>query len=242
MNAIENFHAAGVASITDRLFVTLTYAQSLDGCISAVPGKPTLLSGQRSMTMTHQLRVLHDGILVGVGTIKADNPSLTVRLILPPFQNPQPIVVDAMLEIPHTCKLFTSNKRPWILTVDNNWDDEKLNRKQLLEALGARVIKVASKGKPHYIDFHDAFEKLYWLGLKSVMIEGGASIITSCLHQQNTSSISVIDHVIVTVAPVYVGGLHAVAQPLHYNGLLRLQNIKSTQLGQDVIIFGSFSA
>lgn len=60
-------------------FVTLTYAQSIDGSIAALRGSPTLLSGAQSMQMTHMLRAMHDAILVGVGTILADNPSLNAR-------------------------------------------------------------------------------------------------------------------------------------------------------------------
>lgn len=60
-------------------FVTLTYAQSIDGSIAAERGTPTLLSGALSMKMTHMLRTVHDGIVVGVGTILADNPSLNAR-------------------------------------------------------------------------------------------------------------------------------------------------------------------
>lgn len=60
-------------------FVTLTYAQSIDGSIAAVRGVPTLLSGPASMKMTHTLRTLHDAILVGIGTVLADNPSLNAR-------------------------------------------------------------------------------------------------------------------------------------------------------------------
>ena len=60
--------------------VTLTYAQSLDGSLASAPGVPTAISGAESLRMTHALRAAHDAILVGVGTILADNPSLTVRL------------------------------------------------------------------------------------------------------------------------------------------------------------------
>ena len=61
-------------------FVTLAYAQSLDGSIAGETGKPLRLSGSESMHMTHLLRAWHDSILVGVGTVVADDPSLTVRL------------------------------------------------------------------------------------------------------------------------------------------------------------------
>src|SRR5262249_3832268 len=83
---------------TGRPFVTLSYAQSVDGSIAARPGQPLALSGAQSMTLTHQLRVAHDAILVGIGTVLADNPRLTVRLV--EGKNPQPIVADSHLRFP----------------------------------------------------------------------------------------------------------------------------------------------
>src|SRR5215211_6408039 len=65
---------------TGRPFVTLSYAQSVDGSIAARLGQPLALSGALAMTLTHQLRAAHDAILVGIGTVLADNPRLTVRL------------------------------------------------------------------------------------------------------------------------------------------------------------------
>jgi GTP cyclohydrolase II len=62
-------------------FVTLTYAQSLDGSIAAADGRPLTLSGLPAMTVTHALRATHDAILVGIGTVLADDPQLTVRLV-----------------------------------------------------------------------------------------------------------------------------------------------------------------
>src|SRR5262249_24805677 len=72
---------------TGRPLVTLSYAQSVDGSIAARPGQPLALSGAQSMTLTHQLRAAHDAILVGIGTVLADNPRLTVRLV--EGKNPQ---------------------------------------------------------------------------------------------------------------------------------------------------------
>ena len=76
---------------TGRPFVTLSYAQSIDGSIARRPGRPLALSGGPSRTMTHRLRSLHDAILVGIGTILADTPRLTVRLVS--GNNPRPIIV-----------------------------------------------------------------------------------------------------------------------------------------------------
>src|SRR6185295_16924415 len=78
----------GAARPRGRPFVTLAYAQSLDGSITIARGQRYKLSGPEAMRFTHALRAAHDAILVGVGTVLADDPELDVRLIDGP--NPQP--------------------------------------------------------------------------------------------------------------------------------------------------------
>eukprot|EP00003_Mantamonas_plastica_P010499 TRINITY_DN1994_c0_g1_i4.p2 TRINITY_DN1994_c0_g1~~TRINITY_DN1994_c0_g1_i4.p2 ORF type:complete len:227 (-),score=36.05 TRINITY_DN1994_c0_g1_i4:816-1496(-) len=143
-----------------RPFVTLTYAQSLDGCISAERGKPLVLSGEESMRLTHHLRMLHDGILVGVSTIQADNPSLNVRLVDKNDDsghgNPIPIVMDRCLRIPADCKLFTRDgcEKPIVVTVEAVGEQERLEweeRRSCLEALGGIVV-VCDKDENGYAD------------------------------------------------------------------------------------------
>ena len=78
--------------------VTLTFAQSLDGSIAAVRGQPLALSSAETMVITHRLRAMHAAIVVGVGTLVADDPSLTTRLVEGP--SPRPVVLDASLRTP----------------------------------------------------------------------------------------------------------------------------------------------
>jgi hypothetical protein len=76
-----------------RPFVTLSYAQSVDGSIAIARGLRSALSGPESLRFTHALRAGHDGILVGVGTVLADDPELRVRLV--DGRDPQPVIVDS---------------------------------------------------------------------------------------------------------------------------------------------------
>ena len=187
-----------------RPFVTLTYAQSLDGSISAIRGEPLRLSGDASMTMTHQLRAMHDGIMVGVATMIADNPSLTVRLV--PGQHPRPLILDSTLRTPLGCKLLTSDScvKPIILTTAAALEAAAERRDALLAA-GAEIIACAATADGH-VDLGDALLRLP-ASCRSVMVEGGAAVITSLLDSAARGLGTWIDYLLLTIAPVIVGGL-----------------------------------
>ena len=95
-----------------RPFVTLAYAQSLDGSIAGQGGRPLSLSGPSSLQLTHELRAAHDAILVGIGTVLSDNPRLNVRLVA--GLDPQPIVVDSRLRLPEAAHLMESGRGTWL--------------------------------------------------------------------------------------------------------------------------------
>src|SRR5690606_23630102 len=95
----NSFHAATTeARRAARPKITLCYAQSWDGSITTRPGETLALSSTFATQLTHQIRSLHEGILVGIGTVLADNPRLTVREWS--GRSPQPIVLDSQLRMP----------------------------------------------------------------------------------------------------------------------------------------------
>ena len=218
---------------TGRPFITLSYAQSVDGCIAASSGKPLGLSGSQSLTLTHELRAAHDAILVGIGAVLADNPQLTVRLVK--GKDPQPVVVDSQLRLPLKSNLLQNCfVPPWIATTDA----ADVERQKILEAAGACVLRLPANAKGQ-VDLTSLLERLGELGINRVMVEGGAGIITSFLSER------LVDHLVLTVAPVVVGGLPAVSRSgddMIFGGdskyFPRLRNLRYQRVGDDLVLWG----
>ncbi|PWY97886.1 bacterial bifunctional deaminase-reductase [Testicularia cyperi] len=190
-----------------RPHVTLTFAQSSDGKIAGSGKKQLALSGKESMVMTHQLRSLHDGIMVGIGTVLNDNPQLNARLLSPPLavdRLPRPVVLDSMLRMPITSKLIRNyaegNGRQPLVFCSASADPSLQTG---LEALGVEVVRVRearAEGQRPTLDWHKILERLHRLGIRRLMIEGGASVIDSLMDNQ-----TLVDALLVTVAPTTVG-------------------------------------
>lgn len=221
--------AADHLSRTGRPLVTLTYAQSLDGCIAIRRDEQLTLSGPESMRMTHQLRASNAGIMVGIGTILADNPRLRLKYI--EGNDPQPVILDSNLRFPGDARMLDNPIKPWLIC---SQEASKI-RQQALEQHGVCVIR-ASTTPEGRVDLADALNRLGHEGMTSVMVEGGTRIITSFLKQ------GLADVFVLTIAPLFVGELRAVeslniVKPEH---LPRLQNMRSEQMGDDLVLWGRF--
>jgi GTP cyclohydrolase II len=202
-----------------RPSVTLTFAQTLDGSIS-LPGRRLTLSGPEAMTYTHELRAQHDAILVGVGTVIVDDPQLTVRLASGP--NPQPIVLDTHLRLPLTAVLLSHPTHSlWIAVTQPD-----PARAAELEARGVTILSVPADSNGR-VALPALLDILGERGIKTLMIEGGASVITEFLKQR------LANRLIITIAPQLIDGLRATSG-LDTN--IRLKNISYRPLGRDLII------
>lgn len=215
-------HAAG------RPRVTLSYAQSLDGSLSAARGQPLALSGPESLRMTHELRARHDAILVGIGTVLADNPRLNVRFASGP--DPRPVVLDTHLRLPDECALMNRQVNlPWVTT----GIPADPARKNALEARGAQVLEI-TRDETGRVDLSALLGCLFDLGIRSVMVEGGAAVISAFLRQR------LVDQAVITIAPVFVSGFNLAG------ALLLDENRQAPalidpvfrQFGRDVVAWG----
>ncbi|CAO1638463.1 unnamed protein product [Sympodiomycopsis kandeliae] len=198
--------------------VTLTFAQTIDGCISGVGGQQLILSGQESMAMTHVLRTLHDGILVGIGTVLNDDPRLSARLIphsIPVSDQPRPIILDSSLRTPLSCKLITNflngtGRQPLILTTETSDDDvDKSSRMNSLITKGSvGIVPLPS------LDWPSILSELHTkVGIKNLMVEGGAGVIESLLLSQH-----LINSLIITVSPTFAGSQGTKYQSVSWQG------------------------
>ena len=218
-----------LADANRRPFVTLTYAQSLDGSIASADSLPLHLSGSKSSEMTHLLRSSNDAILVGIGTVIVDDPRLTVRLA--DGQDPQPIILDSRLRCPLDATLLESYRTmPWLATRE----DAPLDRQVELEAAGARVLRLPARESDGLVDLRALMATLYEDGVRSLMVEGGARVITELLEAR------FVDHVVITIAPTLVGGLQAVSSKNSAVSAAfpRLQSLGYKREGDDLVVWG----
>lgn len=225
---------------TGRPFVTLSYAQSLDGSIAAQADAPLTISSDDSMAFTHRMRAAHDAILVGIGTLLADDPRLTVRLT--DGGHPQPVVLDTKLRFPLSARLLDSDGPRPIIATNQESNEERF---EALEAAGAEVLRLPCDGLEG-ISLPVLLDALGERGIRSLMVEGGGKVITSFIRHQ------LVHHVAVTMAPVFVGGLPAVSGlvPVEEgrgeleeerpaaSAFPRLTNVSYQWLGRDLIIQG----
>jgi len=212
-----------------RPLVSLCYAQSLDGSISERRGQATALSGPESRALTHRLRTLHDAILVGIGTVLADNPSLSVRYA--EGSHPQPIIVDSRLRFPLTARILQTNPRqPW-LAATNLAPPERV---AAYEQAGLTVFQLPGDPEGH-VPLAEFLDQLAEFGISSVMVEGGARILSSFLRQ------GLADLLCVTIAPRYVDGLNVIDPPGLGIKFPEIIDVHYECLGEDIILYGRLS-
>jgi GTP cyclohydrolase II len=213
----------------ERAFVTVAYAQSLDGSIASLPGHPLELSGVYSTSLAHSLRAVHDGICVGIGTILSDDPRLTVRMA--PGPDPQPVVLDSRLRFPLNAKLLNNGciRRPWIATSEN----ADPSREHELRERGVSIIRVAPEPNGQ-VRLNTLLCLLKQSGIATLLVEGGAQVITSFLAAR------LVDQLVVTIAPLLVGGLRAPDGLSRSNGVSypRLLNLCYERAGEDLVLRG----
>jgi GTP cyclohydrolase II len=210
---------------SDRPYVVLKYAQTLDGRIATATGDARWISGEAERRISHSLRAGCDAVLVGIGTVFSDDPQLTVRMV--PGASPTRVVLDSTLRIPLDAKVLGPETPTLVLTTRRS----SAEARRCLQERHVRV-RVVPEG-PDGVAMAPALAVLREEGICSVLVEGGARVITSLLAG------GYVDRIVVGVAPTIIGqGTEAVG-PLGIDRVadgIRLTNRCVHMMADDIVL------
>ena len=198
--ALNEVYAVNLSA--PRPFVTLKAAMTADGRLATRTGKSKWITGEQARHHVHQERAAHQAVLVGVGTVLADDPSLNVRLPGKAEQQLQPcrVILDSKLRTPSDAQLFNDPSPLLICTTSSQLGTEKA---ALLEQQGAILLPCGSADR---VDLELAMGRLSERGISALLVEGGAEIHGALLDA------GFVDRLLLYVAPKLFGG--ALALPL----------------------------
>ncbi len=166
--------------IEGRPLIVLKTATTLDGRIATKRGDSRWITGEESRARVHALRASHDAVMVGVGTVRADDPRLDCRLPGLADRSPVRVVADSRLRLPLTSRLVkTAREHPtWVVTLAG----AAPKRRQRYRDAGVELIDVAA-GEDGALDLDAAVRALGARGLTRVLVEGGARLATGLLRR-----------------------------------------------------------
>ena len=202
--------------------VTLSWARTAAGAIAAPGGARTAVSGSESLLLTHRLRAMHAGILVGIQTLLSDNSLLSVRLVDGP--QPRPIVLDSRLRIPASARLLSrADILPWIFHAEGSEGAGAASTE--LERAGARLFAVPCGTGG--LDLRAVLAVLRGQGIASVMVEGGARVLQSFI------AAALASQAVITTSPSLLEGIPGPDTP-------QFVATEKEPYGQDMVLWGRF--
>ena len=216
---------------TGRPFVTCKWAMSADGKLATASGDSRWITNEQARREAHRLRKTSDVVMVGVGTVLADDPALDVRHVR--GRSPAVAVVDSTLRTPLEARLLTI-RPPEEVTFYCTGKAPAARRKRL-EETGARVVTVKSDDGRVTLDA--VLEEMGRRRITNLTIEGGPLLLGEVLRR------GLADRVVVFMAPVLIGGTHA---PGAWSGegvarmadARRLVDVTMKRLGDNVMMTG----
>lgn len=215
-----------------RPYVILNAAMTLDGKIATATGSSNI-SGKEDLERVHEIRKECDGIMVGIGTVLADDPRLTVHKIdAKPEDNPVRVVVDSRCRTPLDARIINDDAQT-VIAVANEYKDE-IKSSGKYDALKGKGVKIFFSGS-NRVDLVSLMSYLHEEGIEKLMLEGGSTLNFSMIKA------GLIDEISICIAPMVVGGVNA---KTFFDGegfdlmdeAVRLELTDSYTLGKDLIL------
>lgn len=209
---------------------TIKFAQSLDGRIAAFTGQSKWISCQRSLKFAHQLRLQNDAVMVGIGTVLADDPKLNLRLVR--GVNPKRIILDSKLQIPLDSNLLKADDiEKTIIVTTSSAVTQKIEQ---IRGLGVQIMVIVSDEQQR-IDLPVLWKQLGERGITSLLVEGGAKLVTAILNA------GLADRITAIIAPRIIGkGIEAIGRlgTEDVRNAIEISELRWKKSGIDMIIQG----
>ncbi len=208
----------------ERPFLALKYAMSLDARLSEAPGRPTRVTGGAAVVEAHRLRAGHDAVMVGIETVLADDPLLTVREWEAPRVAPTRVILDSNLRLPMDSRLVSSagDASVVVFAAEHAPDD----RAGLLDAVGIDVVRVRRAESSDGLNLGAVFAHLWKHRVRSVLCEGGGVLGSALL------AAGLVDRLYAFIAPRVFGEPGVLAfQGDRGRAALEWRTIKRSELG-----------
>lgn len=207
-----------------RPFVTFKYAMTLDGKLATHTGDSQWITGEAARRWVHTQRAIYDAVMVGIGTVLADDPQLTPRE--PPGRTPIKIVVDSSGRLKPEHRIFEdASAGVWVLTTEA--------AAPRFEGLSVFTI-ICGDGEA--VDLASGLKQCAELGLNSIFVEGGSALFGSLFEKK------LFDQVAAFISPAMIGG--GGPSPVGGTGFekmshaLQLKDVHWSQLGTDILLEG----
>ncbi len=208
-----------------RPWVTVKGAVSLDGGMALESGESRWITGPDARMAAHRLRSEHDAVLVGAGTVAADDPELTVRHTC--GESPMRIVLDSRLSIPPGSKIFAPGTTVFVS------DEAPGERRAAAAAAGMDVVTVPLG--PLGLSISDILSALGSRGINSLLVEGGPSVIASFFRE------GLVDGVALFLSPRIMGRNRCFSGPLAFTSMdetVRIAGASVKAVGEDFLLEG----
>lgn len=226
---LREINESFIKYITSRMpFITVKVAESLDGKIATRTGDSKWITADKTRAFAHRLRKDYDAIMVGVNTVRRDNPSLNAWFSQ---KKTIKIIMDSNLSTPEDANIFAKDSQVIIVTLPSRPGQETENRQKL--AAKAKILEV--KEKAGQINLRDALKKIARLQISNIIVEGGGTLIGSLFDEK------LVDRILFFISPKIIGGKEAVSSVMgvgvkRIDQAVALRDLKIRRLAGDVLV------